>query len=271
LAAVAFALIAAGCSAQRGIPFAGIVAFGLTGAVLSAVLGAVAQPAAGYPWALAGAALAGAALGVAGGWASHDALLAMVVAFGAAGGLVGAVGRLVLRRLGIACRAPWCELAGGVLSAVVGWRAAAGLLGWSWLAVPLLLGWLAVPLAVADINCRRLPNVLTLTAGPVLGLAVVIGEPSAALRAAAGVAVFGGAHAVVRAVAPAAMGGGDVKLAAGLGVVLGALGWADVALAATLAATGTLLLAVVTRSRTAPHGPGLLGATWLLAAVSHLG
>lgn len=188
---------------------------------------------------------------VAVGWPSR------IVAFAAAGAVVGAAGRIFLERLDIPCRPPWCEVAGALLSGAAGSRTE-----WWW--VPLLLGWLAVPLAAADLTSRRLPDALTLATYPVLVLAVL---PGAGWRALAGVAVFGGAHLVVRALAPRAMGGGDVKLAGGLGAVLGALGWADLALAAALAAIGTLLLAVVTRSRTAPHGPGLLAATWLLATL----
>lgn len=185
----------------------------------------------------------------------------MLAGFVLAGAAVGAAGRIVLGRLGIACRPPWGEVAGAVLSGVVGWRVTAGLLPWWW--VPLLLGWLAVPLAAADLIARRLPDALTFAAYPVLGLAVL----PAGWHALAGMVVFGGAHVVVRAVAPGSLGGGDVKLAGSLGAVLGALGWADLALAAALAALGTLLLAVATRSRAAPHGPSLLAVTWLLATL----
>lgn len=191
---------------------------------------------------------------------------ALIIAFGTGGAALGLVGRLVLVRLGIGCRAPACEISGAGLAAVVGWRVVDGL-PWAWAPVPLVLGALAVPLAAADLICRRLPDALTLAGYPLLGLAVVLADPHATLRALAGLVVFGGAHLVVRAVAPAALGGGDVKLAGGLGIVLGALGWVDLALAATLAAVGTLVVAMVQRSRAAPHGPGLLAATWVLATL----
>ena len=186
--------------------------------------------------------------------------LGVVVAFVVAGGVMGWVGRMLLVRLHIPCRAPWCELVGGLLSGIVAWREPALL--W-WLPVPLVLGWLAVPLVTADLVSRRLPDVLTFAAYPVLGIAVL----PAGWHALAGLVVFGGAHALVRLLAPTAMGGGDVKLAGSLGLVLGALGWADLALAAALAAAATLLFAAALRSRTAPYGPGLLTATWLLATL----
>jgi leader peptidase (prepilin peptidase)/N-methyltransferase len=198
-------------------------------------------------------------------------LVAAVVLFGVLGLLAGAAGRVVAARLrrGASCRPPWCELAAGGLSGVVGWRACAGHLPWWWVPVPLTLGWLAVPLAMVDLARRRLPDALTLSAYPVLGAALAVGavhDPAFGLRALVGAALWFGAHALVRAVSPSAMGAGDVKLAGSLGAVLGALGWSAVVFAAILAAVGTLSLAVARRTSTAPHGPGLLAATWLVAA-----
>jgi leader peptidase (prepilin peptidase)/N-methyltransferase len=193
--------------------------------------------------------------------------------FALVGIVMGSAGRLLLGRLarGVVLRPPWCELAAGAASAVLGWRATAGLLPWWWLPVPLLLAWLAVPLAAADLARRRLPDALTLPAYPVLGLAVALAaaggpDPGLGLRAVVGVLLFGGAHAVVRVLAPAALGAGDVKLAGSLGAVLGALGWAALVVAAVLAGVITVLLAVGRRRAVAPHGPGLLLATWLVAA-----
>ena len=145
------------------------------------------------------------------------------------------------------------------------------MLPWWWLPVPLLLAWLAVPLAAADLARRRLPDALTLPAYPVLGLAVALAaaggpDPGLGPRAVLGVLLFGGAHAVVRVLVPATLGAGDVKLAGSLGAVLGALGWVALVVAAVLAAVITLLLAVSRRRAVAPHGPGLLLATWLVAA-----
>jgi leader peptidase (prepilin peptidase)/N-methyltransferase len=80
------------------------------------------------------------------------------------------------------------------------------------------------------------------------------------------VVVFGGAHLAVHVLAPRALGAGDVKLAGSLGAVLGAVGWSALVVGAVLAALGTAVVALARRTRAAPHGPGLLLATWLLAA-----
>jgi leader peptidase (prepilin peptidase)/N-methyltransferase len=199
---------------------------------------------------------------------------AVVVALsGVFGAVLGGAGRVVagLVPRGASCRPPWCELAGGVLCALLGWRACACHLPWWWLPVPLLLGCLAIPMTVVDLAHRRLPDALTLPAVPVLGLALCAAalgghDPALGSRAVVGAVVFSGAHLLVRVVSRRAMGAGDVKLAFGLGAVLGAVGWSALVVAAVLAAVSTALLAVAARTDTAPHGPGLLAATWLVAA-----
>ena len=60
--------------------------------------------------------------------------------------------------------------------------------------------------------------------------------------------------------------GSGAYLAGSLGAVLGALGWSALVVAAVLAAVVTASLAVGRRRAAAPHGPGLLLATWLVAA-----
>ncbi|SHG14240.1 prepilin peptidase [Streptoalloteichus hindustanus] len=205
-----------------------------------------------------------------------------------AGVLAGAAGRVLLGRLprGVPVRPPWCELAVGGLTTVVGSRAALGLLPLWWVAVPAALGWLAVLLTAADLARRRLPDALTLPAYPVaaalLAIAALTG-PGGVLgwRAFGGAVVFGAAHALVRLVAPRAMGAGDVKLAGVLGAVLAAVDWAALLVGALLANLGTVVLAGASalsrgarsrdgpasaRDRGVPHGPGLLIAAWLVAA-----
>ncbi|HEX4721158.1 MAG TPA: A24 family peptidase [Pseudonocardiaceae bacterium] len=193
-----------------------------------------------------------------------------------AGVVVGLVGRVLLGRLsrGVVLRPPWCELVAGLLSGLAGWRVAAGLLPVWWLPVPLLLGWLAVPLASVDLARSRLPDSLTLPAYPLLGLAVgtaaVLGSsPGLGLRAVTGVLVFGGVHLLCYLASPRALGAGDVKLAGSLGAVLGAVGWAALVVGALLAAVITLCVSLARRVRSVPHGPGLLAATWLVAAFGH--
>ncbi|SFW88958.1 prepilin peptidase [Amycolatopsis australiensis] len=158
--------------------------------------------------------------------------------------------------------------AAGVAVVTARWLAG-GLPGW-WLPVPAALTVVAVPLALADLRHLRLPDVLTLPAYPLFGAAVGAaalggGGPSLALRAAAGALLFGGAHAVVARAAPGNLGAGDVKLSGSLGAVLGAAGWPALALAAVLAAVLSLAFAAAARTGRVPHGPALLGATWLCA------
>jgi leader peptidase (prepilin peptidase)/N-methyltransferase len=189
------------------------------------------------------------------------------------GAMSATAARAALRRAAITVRGPWPELATAACSTVPAWRASTDHLPTWWLPVPLILTWFAVPLVAADLARRRLPDVLTLSAYPAFGIAMTFAAltgPGTALlgRAALGIAVFGGAHLLVRAISPSAMGGGDVKLAGSLGGVLGALGWAALALTVTLAATVTAVLAIVTRTRRVAHGPGLLAATWLVATFS---
>jgi leader peptidase (prepilin peptidase)/N-methyltransferase len=198
----------------------------------------------------------------------------IIIGFLAGGAAAGLLGRHVIGRLrrGAVFRPPCCEVAVGVCWALVGWRWATGGLPSWWLPVPLLLAWFGVSLTAVDLARRRLPDALTLAAYPVLGGGLAWAAamaPSARLFLGAliGAMVFGGAHAVVHVLAPRSLGRGDVKLSGSLGAVLGALGWPALVLATVLASVITVGLAVAVRGvRGVPHGPGLLTATWLMAA-----
>lgn len=206
--------------------------------------------------------------------------IALTAVFAGAGGLAGAAGRVLLARLrrGTSVHSGWCELTVAALWAVLAWRLARGHLPWWWLPVPLLLGWLAVLLAVTDLRHRRLPDALTLPAYPVamivLALAAALGGRWPLLIGAAlGTALFVAVHATARLLRPGCLGAGDVKLSATLGAVLGAIGWPALVLATWLAALTTLALRIAAPRRFSarwhngiPHGPGLLGATCLIAA-----
>ncbi|RZS43173.1 leader peptidase (prepilin peptidase)/N-methyltransferase [Herbihabitans rhizosphaerae] len=205
----------------------------------------------------------------------------LVGVFTSAGALAGAGGRVLLGRLhrGTRVTPGWCEGATGLLWTVLGLRVAGG--GgppWWWLPVPLALAWLAVLLTVVDLRHRRLPDALTLPAYPVLAVLIAVAAAGGAgwplvARAVAGALLFWGVHAMVRRLVPGSLGAGDVKLAGVLGAVLGVLGWAALALAAVGAAVVTLVLLLAAPARVSrrwrtgvPHGPGLLAATWLIAA-----
>jgi leader peptidase (prepilin peptidase) / N-methyltransferase len=148
----------------------------------------------------------------------------------------------------------------------------------------LALAWAAgaaVVLAAVDLTSHRLPDRVTYPAGAVCTAALlvdaaVLGSWGAFLRAlAAAVVAFTVAY-LVAAIAPAALGLGDVKLLGLLGLVLGWFGWgvllAGVFLGLLTGALVSLALLVTRRAgwRTAvPFGPPLLlGAALALLAES---
>ncbi|MET1073358.1 MAG: prepilin peptidase, partial [Umezawaea sp.] len=110
-----------------------------------------------------------------------------------------------------------------------------------------------------------LPDALTLPAYPAAVALLVPAGGQVVLRAAVGGLLLGAAHLAVRLLAPSALGGGDVKLAAPLGAVLGAVSYAAVPLGALLASAFTLLVALTRPNGGIPHGPGLLASTWVIA------
>ena len=171
-----------------------------------------------------------------------------LLSLAAAGVLAGLLGRWLLHRLGMPIPPPWCELCVAALWVATGWRM-----------VPLAVAWFGVLLTATDLVRQRLPNALTLTAYPVVLLALPL-EPMVLLRAT----VFLAAHVLVWVLAPAAMGAGDVKLSGVVGLVAGS--WSALATAALLASVITLVLALLLRRRGGvPHGPGMVAAAWLLA------
>ncbi|MET8758701.1 A24 family peptidase [Lentzea sp. NPDC004782] len=123
-----------------------------------------------------------------------------------------------------------------------------------------LLAWFGIVLALIDLRHHRLPDALTLP----LGAGLLLLQSHRLGEAAFGAAVFGGAHLAIRAWRPTMMGGGDVKLAAGLGATLSL---PLLLPAAILSSTVTLALAAAKRGRAVPHGPGLLAATWALTTL----
>ncbi|GAB3879608.1 prepilin peptidase [Kibdelosporangium lantanae] len=196
------------------------------------------------------------------------------------GTLAGALGRLLLARLRRGATVPpgWCELATGLLWAIL----AAANLPPRWLPLMLTFTWFAVLLITTDLKHNRLPNALTIPAYPAVAALLAIAclttggpGPEPLLRATAGALILRCLYATVHTLKPAALGGGDVKLAGPLGAILAAVSWLTLTVALTLAALITLTLHAISPTRWqegTPHAPGLLASTWLLTflPVTHL-
>jgi leader peptidase (prepilin peptidase)/N-methyltransferase len=207
-------------------------------------------------------------------------LASMNIAWTVAGGVIGFVAGLVLRitvfRLSVASGEPARTTCPGC-AASIGGRAYLRIRCarcHSWYGVPLVLelvtamvialllgrfgglpdaaafaflGALGVALAAIDIAVKRLPDRLTLPLYPGLialfGLATVFdGHPAYFLRALLGGVVLGGVYLALALMSRGQLGGGDVKLAGGLGIALGWLGWPTLV---TGAALGFVLMGVV--------------------------
>lgn len=166
---------------------------------------------------------------------------------------------------GLAWRA---ALAGAVAGALLGGR-----LGWTWdLLVLLPLVPVLGALALVDWRTHLLPTRLvrpaTLVAAALAVVATLVGgETGDVGRAAVGFLVAYGTFYVLWWVYPQGLGFGDVRLAGLLGVLLGLLGWAELAVGLytgfLLGGLGGGLLALlrVVRRRALPFGPFMvLGA-----------
>lgn len=97
-------------------------------------------------------------------------------------------------------------------------------------------GWLML----IDARTHRLPNRIVLpTLGGLLALAIVdalvTGDRAPSIRAVLGMLILGGFYALLRLLSRAGMGGGDVKLAAVIGLVLAWHGWTALAVGAAAA------------------------------------
>lgn len=192
----------------------------------------------------------------------------------AVGGIgAGAAGHVLLGvlRRGVRPRPGWCPAAVALLWTIVVARWATGGLSWWWLPVPLALAWLAVLLIACDLLASRLPDALTLSAYPLLGVALLcaaVGGSRPTLLAAAvvGAVLFGTVYLCVRLFAPAAMGPGDVKLSGGLGLAVGAVSPWAVFLVLVAAAFLTLVIGLLAcrRRHGVPHGPAMLAPAWVV-------
>lgn len=200
-------------------------------------------------------------------------VLIVPVALAGLGLPAGAAARRLLGRLrrGACVPPPWCELGVALAWGAVGTAAGAGLVPAPWLPVLLGLGWLAVVAGAVDVLHRRLPDTLTLPALPLALLLLAPLGPAVVLRAAVGAVLASAAYAAVHLAAPAALGAGDVKLAAPLGAVLAGVSWEALVVGGVLAAifsgaVAAVLLVVRGRRGVLPHGPSMLLAGLLVAA-----
>ncbi len=154
-----------------------------------------------------------------------------------------------------------CALIGVMVGGAVG-------LEWAWLfLVPLVP--VGVVLALIDWRTRLLPTRIIVPTYLVLIPLVVIaalasGEPRLLQRAAIGWAVMGGIYVLLWVIYPAGMGYGDVRLSGILGIVLGYLGWGQLALGGwagfLLGGVGGVVLVALKLidKRNNPFGPWML-------------
>lgn len=168
-------------------------------------------------------------------------------------------------RAPISPRYPLVEVGTAVVLAAIGWR-----IGASW-ALPgfLALGWTMVVLSVIDLDTKRIPNVITIRAAPVVGVLLVVaalieGQPWTAVRVLGGGAAAFAGMLVLALLARGGLGMGDVKLAGLLGLGLGHLSWAHVLLGifggfliGGVVAIGLLVTGVRSRKDAVPFGPSL--------------
>jgi leader peptidase (prepilin peptidase)/N-methyltransferase len=184
----------------------------------------------------------------------------------------------------ISARYPLVELGGAAFFVVVAIRFAPGVLSGglpmqelallTQLVVFLYLAAISLALAIIDIETHRLPNALVLPAYVVGAAAVaasclLTADAAAALRAAIGMVGLGAVYLVLAVVRPGGMGLGDVKLAGALGLMLGWLGWSELAVGAIAGFVlgglfgVALLLAGRGRKTAIAFGPWMLAGAWV--------
>jgi leader peptidase (prepilin peptidase)/N-methyltransferase len=144
----------------------------------------------------------------------------------------------------------------------------------------------SIVLSLIDLETKRLPNAIVLPSIVVgvalLAIAAALGSARSAsgigwttfLRAVAGGAILCAFYAIVRLISPRGMGGGDVKLAALVGLFLGWCGWATLVVGAFAAfvlgglfGVGLILLRRAKRTTAIPFGPWMIAGAWAGIAV----
>lgn len=128
-------------------------------------------------------------------------------------------------------------------------------------------GWLIV----IDVRTHRLPNRIVLpTLAALIALvatdAVVTGESGPMVSALLGMLVLGGFYALLRLISRSGMGGGDVKLAAVIGLILGWHGWTELVIGAASAfVLGSLYALVLMILRRADGATRIAFGPWMIA------
>lgn len=128
-------------------------------------------------------------------------------------------------------------------------------------------GWLIV----IDARTHRLPDRIVLPTLAALAVLVVVdaavtGRSDALVRAAVGMLILGCFYAVLRLISRSGMGGGDVKLAAVIGLVLGWHGWqALVVGAASAFVLGALYALTLIVLRRADGSTRIAFGPWMIA------
>ncbi|MEL5990516.1 prepilin peptidase [Microbacterium phosphatis] len=135
---------------------------------------------------------------------------------------------------------------------------------------------LAVALILIRIDVRehRLPDVIVLPAAAGLALLLGLADGDRIGRAALGGLMLFAFYLLVRAAVPSGLGGGDVKLAAVVGLVLGWHGWVELAAGAAAAfvlgglhAVALLATGRASRGSHLAFGPWMLAGAWLAMAL----
>ncbi|WJL94334.1 prepilin peptidase [Microbacterium sp. ET2] len=190
-------------------------------------------------------------------------------------------GRCASCRSPISARYPIVEaVTGAVFAGVAAWWAAqpgagTGLGQWAVFAAFLWFAAAGIVLTVIDLDVRRLPHVITGTTlavcAALLGVASLLaGDAAPLIRALTGAAAVSGFYALLRVIRPDGMGGGDVRLAAVVGLMLGWLGWGPLLVGgfAAFVLGGVFGVALLARGRAhrrtaIPFGPWIVVGAWI--------
>jgi len=138
----------------------------------------------------------------------------------------------------------------------------------------LALGAVGLWLTVIDVRTHRLPNRIVLPTLGVLVLlilieAIALGDPARLMRALLGALALGGFYAVLHMASRQGMGGGDVKLAAVVGLTLAWHGWTALLLGAAAAfLLGALHALVLMALRKADRHTRIAFGPWMIVGAA---